>query len=91
MILKSDFYSLTWVCQFHQMIMTDNTNSLTLSESAINDIKKSELVQKILSLKGKIIVVSDITNIIFNLGFRCNQISKLNETVTQLESTNKKK
>ena len=60
-----------------------NTNLFTLSESAINAIKKAELVQKIITLKGKVIVDSDISNL-------CNQISKLNDTISQLHSTNKK-
>ena len=65
--------------------MGDNTNLFTLSESAINAIKKPELVQKIIALKGKVIVDSDISNL-------CNQISKLNDTISQsqLHSTNQK-
>ena len=63
--------------------MGDNTNLFTLPESAINAIKKSELVQKIITLKGKVIVDSDISNL-------CNQISKLNNTISQLHSTNEK-
>ena len=54
-----------------------------MPESAINAIKKPELVQKIIALKGKAIVDSDITNL-------CNQISKLNDTISQLHSTNEK-
>ena len=63
--------------------MGDNTNLFTLSESAINAIKKPELVQKIIALKGKVIVDSDISNL-------SNQISKLNDTIFQLHSTNEK-
>ena len=63
--------------------MGDNTNLFTLSESVINAIKKPELVQKIIALKGKVIVDSDISNL-------CNQISKLNDTISQLHSTNEK-
>ena len=63
--------------------MGDNTNLFTLSESAINAIKKPELVQKIVALKGKVIVDADISN----LG---NQISKLNDSISQLHSTTKK-
>ena len=63
--------------------MGDNTNLFTLSESAINTIKKPTLVQKMIALKGKIIVGSDISNL-------CNQISKLNDTISQLHSTNEK-
>ena len=61
--------------------MGDNANLFTLSESAINAIKKPELVQKIIVLKRKIIVDSDISNFY-------NQ--KLNDTISQLHSTNEK-
>ena len=54
-----------------------------MSESAINAIKKPELVEKIIALKGKVIMDSDISNL-------CNQISKLNDTISQLHLTNKK-
>ena len=63
--------------------MGDNTNLFILSELAINAIKKPELVQKIVALKGKVIMDADISNL-------CNQISKLNDTISQLHSTNKK-
>ena len=63
--------------------MGDNTNLFTLSESAINAIKNPELVQKIIALKGKVIVDSDISNL-------CNQISKLNDAISQMHSTNEK-
>ena len=55
--------------------MGDNTNLFTLS--------KSELVQKIVALKGKVIVNADISNL-------CNQVLKLNDTISQLHSTNEK-
>ena len=63
--------------------MGENTNLFTLSESAINAIEKPELVQKIITLKGKVIMDSDISNL-------CNQIWKLNDTISQLHSTNEK-
>ena len=63
--------------------MGDNSNMFTLSESAINVVKKRELVQNIIALKGKIIVDSDISNL-------CNQISKLKDVISQLHSTNEK-
>ena len=63
--------------------MGDNTNLFTLSESAINAIKKPELVQKIIALKGKVIVDADISNL-------CSQISKLNDKISQLHSTKEK-
>ena len=62
------------------MRMGDNTNLWALPESTVNAIKKLELVQKIIALKGKLIVDSDVSN----------QISKLNYTITQLHSTNEK-
>ena len=65
--------------QFGQIRMGDNTNLFTLSESTINAIKKP----KIIALKGKVIMDSDISNL-------CNQISKLNDTISQLHSTNEK-
>ena len=37
-----------------------STNVLNLSESALNSLKKSDLVQKILDLKGKVIVDTDL-------------------------------
>ena len=63
--------------------MGDNTNLLTLSESTINAIKKSKLVQKIMALKGKVITDSDISNL-------CNQILKLNHIIPQLHSADEK-
>ena len=54
-----------------------------MSESAINAIKKSELAQKIIALNGKFLVDSDISNL-------RNQISKLNDRIFQLHSTNEK-
>ena len=63
--------------------MGDNTNLFTLSELAVNAIKKPELVQKIIALKGEVIMDADISNV-------CNQISKLNNTVSQLYSANEK-
>ena len=82
-ILKSKSHFPTWTSQLRQIRMGDNTNLFTLSESVINAIKKPELVQKIIALKGKVIVDSDISNL-------CNQISKLNDTISQLHSTNEK-
>ena len=63
--------------------MGDNTNLFTLKELAINSVKEPELVPKIIALKEKVIMDSDISNL-------CNQISKLNDTITQLHSTNEK-
>ena len=60
MLLNTEFHFPTWTCQVHQMIIGDYTNLFTLSESAINAIKKPELVVKVLGLKLKIIVDLDI-------------------------------
>ena len=57
--------------------MSDNSNLFTLPESAINAVKKPDLVQNIIALKRKVIVDSDISNLY-------NQISKLNDTISQL-------
>ena len=65
--------------------MGDNINLFTLSESATNAIKKPELVQKIIALKGKVIVDSDISNF-------CSQILKLNKIKYNiLAASNKRK
>ena len=56
---------------------------LNLSKSALNSLKKLDLVQKILDLKGKVIVNTDLYKL-------SNQISKLTETIDQNELENKK-
>ena len=63
--------------------MGDNTNLFTLAELAINSVKEPELVPKVITLKEKVIMDTDISSL-------CNQISKLNDTITQLHSTNEK-
>ena len=63
--------------------MGDNTNLFTLAELAINSVKEPELVPKVIALKEKVIMDTDISNL-------CNQISKLNDIITQLHSTNEK-
>ena len=72
-----------WNCQIIQIRMGDNTYLFTLLESAIKAIKKPELVQKIIALKGKVIMDADISNL-------CSQILKLNNAISQLHSTNEK-
>ena len=37
-----------------------STNILNLSESALNSLKKSDLIQKILDLKGKVVINADL-------------------------------
>ena len=56
---------------------------LNLSKSALNSLKKLDLVWKILDLKGKVIVNADLYKLF-------NQISKLTETIDQNELENKK-
>ena len=40
-----------------------SANILNLSESALNSLKKSDLVQKIVDLKGKVVIDARITNL----------------------------
>ena len=40
-----------------------STNILNLSESALNLLKKTEIVQKILDLKGKVVVDADLNKL----------------------------
>ena len=54
-----------------------------LSESVLNSLKKSELVQKILDLKGKVIVDPDLHKL-------SDQTSKLTEAINQILLQNKK-
>ena len=56
-------------------------NLFNLSDSAINGLKKADLVQQIINLRGKVIVDSDLRNL-------CDQISNLSETITKLATAN---
>ena len=58
-------------------------NILNLSESAFNLLKKSELVQKILDLKGKVVIDADMHKL-------CENIERLTETMNQIVAENKK-
>ena len=60
-----------------------STNILNLSESALNSLKKSDLVQNILDLKGKVIVDTDLHKL-------SDQILKLTETIDQISTENRK-
>ena len=60
-----------------------STNILNLSESALNSLKKSDLMQNILDLKGKVIVDSDLRKL-------SDQIHKLTEALDQISLENKK-
>ena len=54
-----------------------DANLFDLSENAINQLKKPELVKKILELKCRMTVDADIHGL-------CHQIKNLTETISQL-------
>ena len=54
---------------------------LNLSDNAINALKKADLVQQIINLRGKVIADSDLRSL-------CDQISSLSETITKLATAN---
>ena len=60
-----------------------STNILNLSESALNLLKKTEIVQKILDLKGKVVVDADLNKL-------CEKIERLAESMNQIVTENKK-
>ena len=60
-----------------------STNILNLSESALNLLKKSYLVQKILDLKGKVVVDADLHKL-------CEKIESLTESMNQIVAENYK-
>ena len=60
-----------------------STSILNLSESALNSLKKSDLVQKILDLQGKVVVDT-------NLHKLSDQIHKLTEAIDQISLENRK-
>ena len=60
-----------------------STNILNLSESALNSLKKSDLIQKILDLKGKVVIDADMHKL-------CENIERLIETMNQIVAENKK-
>ena len=60
-----------------------STNILNLSESALNSLKKSDLVQQMLDLKGKVIVNTDLHNL-------SHQIHKLTKVIDKISSENRK-
>ena len=60
-----------------------SANVLNLSEAVLNSLKKTELVQKILDLKGKVIVDADLHKL-------SNQIFKLMEATDQISLENRK-
>ena len=63
--------------------MTDGPNLFNISESAINALKKPEIVKKIIKLKDKVVVGEEIKSI-------CTDIKELMNTVNQLLSKNER-
>ena len=59
------------------------TNILNLPESALNSLKQSDLIQKILDLKGNIVVDADLHKL-------CKKIERLTESLNQIVAENKK-
>ena len=60
-----------------------SSNLFNLSDNAINALKKADLVQQIINLRGKVIVDSDLRNL-------CDQISNLSETIAKLGTAKRK-
>ena len=63
--------------------MADVPNLFNISESAINALKKPEIVKKIIKLKDKVVVGEEIKSI-------CTDIKELMNTVNQLLSKNER-
>ena len=59
-----------------------STNILILSESALISLKKSDLVQKILDLKEKVVIDADLHKL-------CEKIERLTESMSQIVAENK--
>ena len=60
-----------------------STNILNVSESALNLLKKLDLVQKILDLKGKVVIDADLHKL-------CEIIERLSAIMNQIVEENKK-
>ena len=60
-----------------------STNILNLLESTWNSLKKSDLVQKILILKGIVVFDADLHKL-------CEKIERLTESINQIVAENKK-
>ena len=56
-----------------------SSNILNLSKSALNSLKKSDLVQRILDLKGKVIIDTDLDKL-------SDQVHKLTEKIDQISA-----
>ena len=62
---------------------SSSTNILNLSESGLSLLKKSDLVQKILDLKEKVVVDADLHKL-------CEKIERLTKSINQIVAENKK-
>ena len=62
-------------------MVVDGSNLLDMIESAINALKKPEIVKKIQELKDKVVVGEEIKSL-------CAHIKELTDTVNQLLSKN---
>ena len=60
-----------------------STNILNLSVSALNSLKKSDLIQKILDLKGTVVIDADLHKL-------CEKIERLTKSMNQIVAENKK-
>ena len=60
-----------------------STNILNLSESALNSLKKLDLIQKILEHKGKVVIDADLHKL-------CDRIERLTKSMNQIVVENKK-
>ena len=60
-----------------------SANILNLSESALNSLEKSDLVQKILDLKGKVVINADLHKL-------SEKNERLTESMSQIVAENRK-
>ena len=60
-----------------------STNVLNLSESALNSLKKLDLIQKFLEHKGKVVIDADLHKL-------CDRIERLTKSMNQIVVENKK-
>ena len=60
-----------------------STNIWNLSESALKSLKKSDSIQKILDLIGKVVTDADLHKL-------CEKVERLTESMNQIVAENKK-
>ena len=60
-----------------------STNIWSLSESALKSLKKSDSIQKILDLIGKVVIDADLHKL-------CEKVERLTESMNQIVAENKK-